>query len=454
MADDFHPLDASSRRMRSAWLARQRGNVSLVLAALAWTAVYIAGREQMWPDPWLTLARHISEGALAGGIADWFAVRALFRHIPIPLLQRHTNIISKNRPRLTEGIVDMVQNQWLAPAVIRARLQQISLSAMAVRQLQQAAIRERTLRQLRSLASHIAGLLDNPVLVRFVADLASRHLQSLDLRRVLLRPLRENLDDDAVFDELWRGLCQFGQQALRQRETRAMLHLALEQLITHYLHDEGNKGVLSGTWARIKLWVGLPVASERQQWLEDKLDLFDRYLQQHVDTPSAELRQRLRTQLQNALLHLEDSENGLPELLLRQQTHLIERLRDSNIFQHTLSVARQTTQEQLASEDSELSLWLADVFDDAIATVQNDPELQLRLDQALANLLVELVEHNPDAIGATVRLALSPERLSNADLVHQIEDKVGDDLQWIRVNGALVGALVAGVLTALHLWGP
>lgn len=437
------------------WLARQRGNVSLLIAAGSWVGILLAGRHGLLHGDTLVLARHISEGALVGGVADWFAVRALFRRIPVPLLQRHTNILIKNRPRMTEGIVDMVQNQWLAPAVIRERLQQISLTAMAVHHLQQPATRDTTLYQLRRLGQHALALLDSPVLVRFSADLASRHVQDIDLRRVLLRPLRDQLADDAVFAELWRTGCQLLRSLLQQPDVRQLVHVLLEQLISQYLRDEENKGVLSGTWARIKLWVGMPVASERQQWLHEKLDLLDGWLQQQSSQDSSsELAGQVRQRLLDVLDEVLADEGELPDILLRQQARLIERLRDSDIFARTLSAARHSGEAQLADPDSALARWLADVFDDALRSLQHNPALQQRLDQGLAALVVDLIEQNPDAIGATVRLALSPQRLSDAELIRQIEDKVGDDLQWIRVNGALVGGLMAGLLTALSLWGP
>jgi uncharacterized membrane-anchored protein YjiN (DUF445 family) len=57
------------------------------------------------------------EAATIGGFADWFAVSALFHEIPIPLW--HTNIIAKNREKLTEGIIDLVTNKWLSPNVMQ-----------------------------------------------------------------------------------------------------------------------------------------------------------------------------------------------------------------------------------------------------------------------------------------------------------------------------------------------
>ncbi|NQX81886.1 MAG: DUF445 family protein [Flavobacteriaceae bacterium] len=68
------------------------------------------------------------EAATVGGIADWFAVRALFREIPIPFIRRHTNIIVKSRKKLSAGIVDLVSTQWLSKESISSKIADISIS--------------------------------------------------------------------------------------------------------------------------------------------------------------------------------------------------------------------------------------------------------------------------------------------------------------------------------------
>lgn len=433
-------------------LARHRGTLSLLLAGSGWLALVIAGEVGDFDGNTLPLLRHIFEGAMVGGVADWFAVRALFQRIPIPLLHRHTNIISKNRPRLVDGIVDMVQNQWLAPAVIRERLQQISLSRIGVHYLQQPAVRQQALGYVRVLLSHGAGLLDNPVLGRFASELAARHLHALDLNALILRPLRSSLQDDAVFEQLWSNFSVTLQRMLLHADVRELIHAGVENLIAQYLHDAENKGVLTGTWARIKLWVGMPGRDERREWLDDKLDMVAAHLADQGSGGASAVRHAVRDKLLHLLQGLEDSNSPAMQALLRQQGKLVERLHDSDIVQQLLHSAADSCVRQLADAESPLCHWLAGLYDDVLNSTGQDAQLQARIDRTVGELLVSLVEHNPDLIGATVRHALSPERLSDAALIAQIEDKVGDDLQWIRVNGAVVGGLVAGLLAALQMW--
>ena len=432
-------------------LARHRGTLSLLLASGGWLATVAASEFGHFSGPTLPLLRHVFEGAMVGGVADWFAVRALFRRIPIPLLQRHTNIISKNRPRLTEGIIDMVQNQWLAPAVIRERLHQISLSRMAVLYLQQPPVRDQALRYLRVVLSHGTGLLDNPVLARFATDFAARHLHAIDLNALVLRPLHLSLQEDAVFDQLWHSGSIALHGMLLHDDVRELIYAGVENLIAQYLHAAENKGVLSGTWAKIKLWVGMPGRDERREWLYHKLDMVAAHLADQGVGGASEVRHTVRDKLLHLLQGLEDSNSPAMQALLRQQGKLVDRLQRSDMVQQLLSAASASCIQQLADAEAPLSLWLAGLFDDGLQTLGADAQLQGRIDHALGELLSSLVEQNPDLIGATVRHALSPERLSDRALIAQIEDKVGDDLEWIRVNGAVVGGLVAGVLGAVQM---
>ena len=80
---------------------------------------------------WLQLLAAGFEAAVVGGLADWFAVTALFRHplgLPIP----HTAIIPKRRDRIIESVVSMVQDEWLSPEVIGTRLGRFAPSELIV----------------------------------------------------------------------------------------------------------------------------------------------------------------------------------------------------------------------------------------------------------------------------------------------------------------------------------
>jgi uncharacterized membrane-anchored protein YjiN (DUF445 family) len=108
--------------------ATSLGNISLAVSIGGLIATELALRHGWLAAPGWKVLLQAFEAATVGALADWFAVSALFREVPVPLIRRHTNIIIKNRQRIVDGIADMVQNRWLAPNIIREYLVNFSAS--------------------------------------------------------------------------------------------------------------------------------------------------------------------------------------------------------------------------------------------------------------------------------------------------------------------------------------
>src|ERR1044071_296729 len=103
----------------------------LVLMAI----VFIAARAFEPAYPWLGYVKAFAEAAMFGGLADWFAVTALFRHplgLPIP----HTAIIPRNKDRIGEALASFIRENFLVPAVVARRMQRLDVAGAAGRFLQ------------------------------------------------------------------------------------------------------------------------------------------------------------------------------------------------------------------------------------------------------------------------------------------------------------------------------
>src|SRR5437899_6411517 len=143
------------------------GSISWAVAVVGAAGCRIAillGAPQPW---WLELAAAGFEAAVVGGLADWFAVTALFRHplgIPIP----HTAIIPARRQKIVEGIVSMIEDEWLSPDVIGARLQRIAPSRLIVEWLRDPGHVQRVGQPVRDLLRAVAGILTEDEVAEFV----------------------------------------------------------------------------------------------------------------------------------------------------------------------------------------------------------------------------------------------------------------------------------------------
>lgn len=112
------------------------GTISLLIAFSGLVLFEILLHFQIITNSGWQILKAGFEAATIGGVADWFAVRALFHEIPLPFIRKHTNIIVKNREKLTEGIVDLVTNKWLSPAVITEKLSEVDVASALLEFLQ------------------------------------------------------------------------------------------------------------------------------------------------------------------------------------------------------------------------------------------------------------------------------------------------------------------------------
>src|SRR5688572_18314154 len=125
------------RRARATQRSTRWGAISLVVAVTGMVAVELLRRAGIGPPHAMRILAGCFEAGTIGGLAAWIAVTALFRRVPIPILGRHTNLLVERRAEFTRGIVDVVQNRWLAPDVVRARLATLSASNLLVGYLRQ-----------------------------------------------------------------------------------------------------------------------------------------------------------------------------------------------------------------------------------------------------------------------------------------------------------------------------
>ena len=105
--------------------------VSVVIGLLVVMAAVFAVTRTLEPSyPWLGYVKSFAEAAMVGGLADWFAVTALFRHplgLPIP----HTAIIPRNKDRIGEALATFLKENFLIPSVVARRMQTIDVAGAA-----------------------------------------------------------------------------------------------------------------------------------------------------------------------------------------------------------------------------------------------------------------------------------------------------------------------------------
>lgn len=420
--------------------ARRRnhvGTVSLLIAVSGAVACRIAMTYGPFAGAtWLHVAAAGFEAATVGGLADWFAVTALFRHplgLPIP----HTAIIRARRMKIVEGIASMVQEEWLSPQVIEKRLERVQPSALLIDWLRDPGHVERLGAPLRDVLRALARTLTEPEVVEFLDRTLQQQLRELPLNasagRWLARVVTSD-SADAAFETLARSLVNLAQRPGTAEQLQEWLDRSARQL-----HQDGKR--------LIPLILRRKVV--QRKLVEAACDYASTELLAAASDPNHQLRRFLFGGVQRFAERLMTGEPQALQQVEGLRVALVESLEARPLVLELLTQLRDQLDHDLNEPSSELSGLVDRKLRAGILQLFEDPRHRHTFDAWVRATANDLVRRHHDQIGLTVRENL--EALDTDTLVAQIEERVGADLQFIRLNGAIVGGLIGVAINLMHL---
>ena len=416
------------------------GTVSLLVAvggAAASRAALLTG--PLADATWLRIVAAGFEAAVVGGLADWFAVTAIFRH-PLGLPFPHTAIIPNRRARLIQTIVSTVENQWLSPDVIARRLERVAPSQWVIEWLQDAQHVARIGDPLRDLIRRLARLLTEPEVAEFAERAIARQLRELPIDATAGRWLARAAESPAAGDAL-RALALSLKNLAERPRTAQELHWWILRS-ARALRESGQRFV--------------PFLLRRKIVQRTIVEAALRYVSAELSGAAEDPGHPLRRFAVDGLRGFSDQlSRGDPEAIAqieRVRAAILESLETAPLVCQALVRLRRQVEEEFDARDSRLSRLIDDKLHSAILTYLEDVEHRAAFDRWVRGTAVDLVRRNHHQIGVTIRENL--EGLTDDQLVEQIESRVGADLQFIRLNGAVVGGLVGVALALAHLLMP
>ena len=397
----------------------------LLAAAVTYaTATVLEPRHPAWG-----YVAAFAEAAMVGAIADWFAVVALFRHplgLPIP----HTAIIPANKNRIGENLASFLSTHFLSTEQVLAKLRELDAAGRVAGWLAQPAHAERVAARLVEVGRWAVGALDDDRLRAFVADLARRGLRQIEVARLSGQVL-ETMTADRRHQELLDGVLVqlarlLGEDSVQDtiteaiaREVKALKYVGLDQVAARL----ATRKVVVIVARTI-----IDMADDPQHDLRLRFDeMVDGFVARLKDDEALQQRgERLKHELLDNPALGRYVNQMWAELLAWLQDDMA---RDDSSIQRRITQAAQTLGERLAG-DAELRGWI-------------NGELQ-----AAAPQLIE--RYREDIRGYIVaRVAAWDAR----EMTDELERHIGRDLQFIRINGTLVGGLVGLLIhTATHAW--
>lgn len=390
---------------------------------VAMAIVYLTARHYEPVYPAVGFIRAFAEAAMVGGLADWFAVTALFRHplgLPIP----HTAIIPRNKDRIATSLASFLRDNFLIPRVVARRMQQVDVAGAAGRWLAQPPESSGRLRRGASrMAASLLESLDQEQLGGMIKGAVATRLRQTDVAPMLGQALGAAIAQGRhapLIDSLLRWLARIIDQN--------------EALIRKMVHDR------AGTILR---WTGLD-----ETLANAIIDGLAKLVADVADNPTHPLRAKVEEGLEKLAY---DLQHDIPTRMKVEafKADMLDNPALAKWIEGMWEQARTALLRIARDPDAALAGKLGEALRQLGATLQNDPRLAHMINRFVRRAAVGTAADYGDGI---VRLVSDTVRSwDTRTITGRLENTVGQDLQYIRINGTLVGGLVGLAIHALHV---
>ena len=379
---------------------------------------------------WVLGVKAIAEAAMVGALADWFAVVALFRRVPLPLIARHTAIIPRNKDRIGENLGRFVQEKFLDTDSLLALIRRNNPARLLAQWLNAPGNADRVGRHLLQVMRGFLDLTDDARIQQFMRRAVHRALDKVDLTQ----------SSAMILDSLTKN-----------NRHQALLDAAIEQLLL-LLHKPGTREFIA---LQIVRWLKRehPVKAKvlPTEWLgEHSATLVANAVDSILDEVARDQGHELRLGFNRAVQRLIDRLKSDPEMAARAESVKQWLKEDESLNRYIGELwqdLRAWLKRDLSSDDSRVqervrlaALWLGETLlaDEALRSSMNQ-----HLEDAARSVAPEFAAFLTRHISDTVK------SWDARDMSQQIELNIGRDLQFIRINGTLVGGTIGLLLYLL-----
>ncbi|KVP42265.1 DUF445 domain-containing protein [Burkholderia ubonensis] len=397
----------------------KRRALSLLLVAVAVFVTTIFLPRGIWIDG----IKAVAEAAMVGALADWFAVVALFRRVPIPFVSRHTEIIPQNKDKIADNLAAFVREKFLGPDALAAQIRQHDPAQKLGAWLGEPANTDALGSYATKLMSFALDMTDDARIQSFVHDAFRALVDKVDLSQ----------SAGAILDTL-----------TKDGRHQALLDDAIGQ-VTNLLDQPENRAVIA---AYIVDWLKSQYPTVEKilptNWLgENGAELIanavNRVLEQVAADPEHELRQRFDATVVKLVERLKRD-----PVFIEKGEEIKRYIRDGDAFNTYLKdlwdQLRAWLKADLARADSTLHRQAATLGGWLGARLAESPALRASLNEHVEKAVYEMA---PDFADFLMRHIRDTVRNWDArEMSRQIELNIGKDLQYIRINGTLVGGLI------------
>lgn len=386
--------------------------------------IYLTSRVFIDAHPAIGFVKAFAEAAMVGGLADWFAVTALFRHplgLPIP----HTAIIPRNKDRIGDTLAQFLKDNFLTAAVVARRMRSVDVAGAAGRFL--ADPDHGGAGRLRDGASRLLAdvleSLDDSRLGGMAKSAVATRIRALEISPLLGQSL------DAAMAEgrhipLLDGLIN----------RASLIVMSNEEIIRAMVHERAG---------RILRWTGLD-----ENVADAVISGLNKLLFDMADDPDHPLRQRANELLAD-LAHDLQHDPAMQERVAKLKAEIMENPAMQNWLDGLWQQARGALLKAARDPDRVMAGKFGEMLRQLGSTLQQDDALRHTINRFARRATVGATASYGDSI-----VTLVSDTIRSWDVrkvTERVENAVGRDLQYIRINGTLVGGLVGLTLHAVDV---
>lgn len=361
---------------------------------------------------WIGYIRAFSEAAMVGALADWFAVTALFNY-PLGVKIPHTNLIENSKEKIGDNLGNFVVDNFLSPENIRPYIQKLKVSVYVGDWLSKERNQDVLINELSSIIKDIVNKLDDDAAVKFISGKAEEMTDSIKLNSIIgngIEYLLSKNDHQKIITNLSaqvKGYILENQQMISERVGKESFFL-IPKSIDNKIAEKITKGL-------------------SDYFLE---------VEQNANHP-------LRSEITNKILDFSKELKDEPKWKTEFESIKSDFLQSDKIKQYSSDIwqsLKSSLIKELSEEDSTLKSYVKKNIDEFVANLQNDEQFQNRIDGWVRLTAYKYILKNTQNFGELISTTVG--NWEGKELSRKLELEVGKDLQFIRINGTIVGGLV------------
>ena len=366
--------------------------------------------------PWIGFVRAFSEAAMVGALADWFAVTALF-HYPMGLKIPHTNLIQNKKDQIGDNLGNFVVENFLSPQSIRPFIVQLKVS--------------------EGIGEWLAKKQNQKILVEQISDIALGIVQKLEDEMVL--KVIHAKAEEMIAELKMNTIVGNGLDYALQKNMHQKLITTLAKEIKNYIfnHQEViQERVQKESFSIIPKFVDDAIAEKITRGLTQ-------YFEEVEQNAYHDLRREITHQLQTFIAEVKTNEKWQMEFEKAKK----EILKSDTIALYTKDIwqsLKRTLMEALESENSLLKTYLFKNLSSFSEQLQTNAQLQHKIDHWVRVTAYKTILKNRHRFGTLISSTVG--NWEGKELSNKLELEVGKDLQFIRINGTIVGGLVGLII--------